>query len=105
MNCGFSGCTPPRRAALARWLVLLLSVAAIALGPAAVPASAYPCGSSDATRTLAGHVAERECEPAPPRQLKHRTADPMSFIFFIGIMLAVVLVPVALGRQDELTRE
>jgi hypothetical protein len=105
MNCGFSGCTPPRRVAVARWLVLLFSMAVIALGPAAVRASAYPCGTSDATRTLAGHVADRDCEPAPPRRLKHRTADPMSFVFFIGIMLAVVLVPVALGRQDELTRE
>jgi hypothetical protein len=106
MLCGSTGRTPPSRAVCARRIVVLVCVLALWLGPSAGPAAAYPCGPpSDATRTLAGHVSERDCEPAPPRQLKRRTADPMSFVFFIGIMLAVVLVPVALGRQDELSRE
>jgi hypothetical protein len=29
----------------------------------------------------------------------------MSFMFFIGIMIAVVLVPVALGRREDLPPE
>jgi hypothetical protein len=53
-------------------------------------------------RTLAGHAAEKkDCEQEPASPAKRGNADAMSFVFFIGILIAVVLVPAALGRREE----
>jgi hypothetical protein len=70
---------------------LLLLVLALSAGPA----GAYSCGVAGSTRTLAAHVTkadEKDCTP-PPRT--RRNADPISFAFFVGIILAVLLVPIA----------
>ena len=32
-------------------------------------------------------------------------ADPMSFVFFMGVVIAFVAVPFALSRREELSRE
>ena len=32
-------------------------------------------------------------------------ADPMSFVFFMGVLIAFVAVPVTLGRREERSRE
>jgi hypothetical protein len=112
MHCGISWRTPSRRTVLAYTgrLALLACLLVLAFGPAAQPASAYVCGrpSKDA-RTLQAHVGvQKDCD-RPTGRVERGNADPMSFIFFIGILLAVVLVPVAvpvaLARREELSPE
>jgi hypothetical protein len=102
MYCG-SSWRPPRRAAFAGRLGLLICVLVLAFGASAGPATAYPCGAtSQSVGTLAGPGAEKkDCEQEPARPAKRGNADPMSFMFFIGILIAVVLVPAALGRREE----
>jgi hypothetical protein len=59
-------------------------------------------------RTLAAHVPKsgpKECQPAARPFEKRGNADPISFAFFIGIVVAVLLVPVALGRREDLPPE
>ena len=114
MNCGFSW-RPPRRPAAVGRLVLLACLVVLMLGSSAGPASAYPCkppdpapAASDAgARTLAAHAESqpKDCDTEPAQAPRRRTADPMSFVFFIGILVAVVFVPVALGRREELPPE
>jgi hypothetical protein len=109
MHCGTPGRTPPRRPAFAGRLIRLVCLLLLALSAWAGPASAYPCGppSVDA-RTLAGRVAKadvKECDPPAPARRKRGDADPISFAFFIGIIVAVLLVPVALGRRDDMPPE
>jgi hypothetical protein len=101
MYCGFSW-RPPRRTAIAGRLVLLCALIVLAFGVSAGPASAYSCGAAPRGpgRTLAAHVAgKKDCEEEPARRVKRGNADPMSFMFFIGMMIAVVLVPVALNKR------
>ena len=98
MHCGFSR-RPPRRTALAGRLALLCALLVLALGPSVGSAAAYSCGAT--ARTLAGHgAAKRDCEQESARPAKRGNADPMSFMFFIGILIAVVLVPASLGRRE-----
>src|SRR5687767_8817028 len=114
MHCGFFW-RPPRRTAIAGRLVSLACVLMLAFGISAGPASAYPCKPPDrppvasGARTLAGLVEtqQQDCEPkpTPPRPAERGNADPMSFMFFIGILVAVVLVPVARGRREEFPPE
>ena len=81
----------------------------LAFGISSGPASAYPCKPPDpppvasGVRTLAGLVEtqQKDCEPEPSRPAKRGNADPMSFMFFIGIVVAVVLAPASLGRREE----
>ena len=84
-------------------LALLACLLALMLGPAVQPAGAYVCGRApQQTRALQGHVGTlKDCD-RPASRLKRGNADPMSFVFFIGIMAAVVLVPITLGRREEL---
>lgn len=103
MYCGYSW-RPPRRTAIAGRLVLLCSLIVLALGMSAGPASAYSCGATTSqkgqARTLASRVVgKKDCEEEPARPVKRGDADPMSFVFFIGIMVAVVLVPIALNKR------
>lgn len=105
MFCGFWR-TPPRRPAFAGRLVVLSCVLAVLVGGSAAPARAYPCGPSSATRTLTAHVAaQKNCDRSPKARPERGDADPMSFVFFLGIVIAVVLFPVALGRRGELPPE
>ena len=101
MHCG-SSWRPPRRTAFAGRLGFLVCVLVLAFGASAGPATAYSCGATPVVRTLAGHGAQKkDCEQEPARPAKRGNADPMSFMFFIGILIAVVLVPAALGRREE----
>jgi hypothetical protein len=102
MHCGSSR-RPPRRTALAGRLALLCALLVLAFGSSAGPATAYSCGAtSQSVRTLAGHRAEKkDCEQEPASPAKRANADAMSFVFFIGILIGVVLVPAALGHREE----
>jgi len=107
MHCGTPGRTPPRRPAFVGRLTLLVLPLLLALTVWAGPVSASPCAPTGEQRTLAGHVAnvaEKECEPSPPFE-RRGNADPISFAFFIGIIVAVLLVPVAMGRREDLPPE
>ncbi|HEU5065081.1 MAG TPA: hypothetical protein VFT86_04240 [Gaiellaceae bacterium] len=74
----------------------------LAFGVWSGPAAAYSCGATAQARTPAGHVTEKkDCEREPARTTRRGNADPMSFVFFMGILIAFVLVPVALGRREE----
>ena len=44
---------------------------------------------------------KKDCDPEPARTTRRRNADPMSFVFFMGVLIAFVLVPVALRRREE----
>jgi hypothetical protein len=109
MNCGSPVRPPPRRPVTVGRLASALCLVLLALAFSAGPANAYPCGgSSGPVRTLAGHtrVDVNECTPAPKRQSLHRKADPISFAFFIGLIVAVLLVPVArLSKREYASRE
>ena len=48
--------------------------------------------------------ADEKCEPSQPFK-KRGNADPMSFAFFIGIIVAVLLVPVAVRRREDVPTE
>ncbi len=98
MNCGISERPPPRRPAFAGRLLSLVCVLLLALAFAAGPAGAYRCGLATSARTLSAHVAQSD-ENCPAPRMKRRTADPMSFAFFVGIIVAVLLVPIAAGRS------
>jgi hypothetical protein len=105
MHCG-SSWRPPRRTAFAGRLGLLFCVLVLALGVWAGPASAYTCGAASSARTLTVHVSKRkDCEPAPARPTRRRNADPMSFVFFMGVLFAFVLVPIGLGPREEIPPE
>jgi hypothetical protein len=113
MYCGFSW-RPPRRTAFAGRLASFACILILASGISAGPASAYPCKPPEpppvasGVRTLAGVVEtqQKDCEPEPSaRAAKRGNADLMSFMFFIGILVAVVFVPVALGRREDLPPE
>jgi hypothetical protein len=99
MHCGFWR-TPPRRPAFAGRLVVLVCLLVLFGGPAA-PARAYVC-SPTSTRTL---TAQKDCARPAKAHSKRADADPMSFVFFLGIVVVVVLFPVALGRREELPPE
>jgi hypothetical protein len=107
MHCGTPGRTPPRRPAFVGRLIHLVLLLFVALTVWAGPASASPCAPTGDTRTLAGHATnagEKQCEPSEPFK-KRGNADPISFAFFIGIIAAVLLVPVAIGRREDLPPE
>jgi hypothetical protein len=105
MHCGTPGRTPPRRPAFAGRLILLVLPLLLALTVWAGPASAYSCAA--AVPTLAGQGAnpgKNQCEPSAPLK-KRGNADPFSFIFFMGIIVAVLLVPVTTWRREGLPPE
>jgi hypothetical protein len=110
MHCGFSWRTPPCRSVLACTgrLALLACLLVLAFGSTAGPASAYPCErpAKDLRTGSAYAGLENDCKrDRSSGRIKRGNADPMSFMFFIGILGvlgAVVLVPVALGRREDL---
>jgi hypothetical protein len=103
MFCGFWR-MPLVRSALAGRLAVLLCVLGLFVGSAR-PARAYVCapGSSHAPRVAAARNCERS-RPAPAWR-KKGDASAMSFVFFIGAVCAVLLIPVAFGRREELSPE
>ena len=106
MHCGTSGRTPPRRPAFVGRLILLVVISFLALGIWAGPALSTPCAPQEGTRTLAGHVGtgEKQCQPSMPFQ-KRGNADPTSLAVFIGTVVAVLLLPVAFRRREDLPPE
>jgi hypothetical protein len=120
MHCGFTRRPPPRWPAIAGRLVVLACVfIALTLGLSAGPASARLCGPAGApakssartisgVRILAAHMpsaAKMECAPQQSWPERRGNADPMSFVFFLGIIVAFVLVPMVMGRREELPPE
>jgi hypothetical protein len=102
MFCGLWR-TSPRRPVFAGRLAVLLSVFVLLAGLVS-PARAYVCApsKSDAPRVAAQKNCDRQ---QPPVWRKHGEADAMSFVFFIGVVFAVVLVPIAFRRRKELSPE
>jgi len=100
MFCGFWR-TPPRRPAFAGRSAVLLCVLLGLFAGLATPARAYVCAPSSAhTPRVAGQTA---CgRPQAPVWRKHGDADAMSFVFFIGAVGAVLVIPVAFGRREVL---
>jgi hypothetical protein len=96
--------TPPRRPVFAGRLVVLLCVLAVLFARSASPARAYVCAPS---KSHAPRVAaQKHCDRQQPRVWrKHGEADAMSFVFFIGVVFAVMLVPIAFRRRKELPPE
>src|SRR5262245_25503083 len=94
MFCGFWR-APARMAGLLCVLVWLV------VGSAG-PARAYACAldSSHSPRVAAQEDCERP-RPAPVWR-KKGDADAMSFVFFIGAVCAVLLIPLTFGRREEL---
>jgi hypothetical protein len=103
MFCGFWR-TPPRRPAFAGRLAVLLCVLGGLFAGSAAPAQAYVCApsSADAPRVAGPTACDR---PRAPVWRKHGDADAMSFVFFIGTVCAVLVIPVAFGRREELRPE
>jgi hypothetical protein len=103
MFCGLWR-TPPRRPVFAGRLAVLLCLLAVLFAGSAAPARAYVCAPSKA---LAPRVAaQKNCDrQRPPVWRKHGEADAMSFVFFIGVVFAIMLVPIAFGRREELPPE
>src|SRR5215831_3998408 len=103
MFCGFWR-TPPRRPAFAGRLVVLLCVLVFPLVGSVAPARAYVCAPSAAHAPRV--AAQKACERSrAPVWRKHGDADAMSFVFFMGAVVAVLLIPVAFGRRDGLPPE
>jgi hypothetical protein len=101
MVCGFWR-TPPRRPARAGRLVVVLCLL-VCVFAGAPPARGYVCAPGAARSRAAGQtVCER---PRTPVWRKHGDADAMSFAFFLGAVCAVLLIPVAFGRREELPPE
>ena len=103
MNCGTPGRTPPRRSAFAGRLILLVLPLLLALTVWAAPASAYPC-ASDATPAPAGPAAKagaKQCKPSQPPTVRG-DADPLAFVFFMGMIVAVLLVPITVRRREDM---
>src|SRR5881397_3557116 len=98
MFCGLWR-TPPRRPVFAGRLAVLLCLLAVFTG-SAEPARASVCApsKSHAPRLAAQKNCDRQ---QPPVWRKHGEADAMSFVFFIGVVFAIMLVPVAFGRREE----
>jgi hypothetical protein len=96
--------TPPGPSAFARRPVALLFLLVCLFAGSAKPARAYVCAPSS------GHVprvaAQKACErQRAPVWRKQGDADAMSFVFFIGAVTAVLLIPVAFRRREELPPE
>jgi hypothetical protein len=105
MNCGTPGLAPPRRSAFAFRLILLVLPLVLALAVWAAPASAYRC-APEATRASSGPLTaagKKQCGTEPFRE--RGNADPMSFVFFIGILVAVLLVPITVRRREDVPSE
>jgi hypothetical protein len=96
--------TPPRRPVFAGRLAVLLCVLAVLFAGSASPARAYVCApsKSHAPRVAAQKNCDRQ---QPPVWRKNGEADAMSFVFFIGVVFAVMLVPIAFRRRKELPPE
>ena len=70
-------------------------------GGSATSARAYVCAPSSAHAPRV--AAQKACDaPRAPVWRKHGEADAMSFVFFIGAVFAMLLIPVAFGRREEL---
>jgi hypothetical protein len=103
MFCGFWR-TPPRRPAFAGRLVTMLCVLVFLFLGSVTPARAYVCAPSSAHAPRV--AAQKACErPRTPVWRKQGDADAMSFVFFVGAVAAVLLIPVAFGRREELPPE
>jgi hypothetical protein len=81
-------------------LALLVCLLALLLAAGVRPASAYVCGRAPQTRTAQAHAENLKACDRPAARPKRGNADPMSFVFFMGLIVAFVVVPIALGRRE-----
>ena len=96
--------TPPRRPVFAGRCAVLLCVLAVLFAGSASPARAYVCAPSESHAPRV--AAQKDCDRQQPRVWrKDGEADAMSFVFFIGVVFAVMLVPIAFRRRKELPPE
>ena len=103
MFCGLWR-TPPHRPVFAGRLTVLLCLLAVLFAGSAAPSGAYVCAPSKAHAPRV--AAQKNCDrQQPPVWRKQGEADAMSFVFFIGVVFAIVLVPIAFGRREELPPE
>jgi|SRR5215470_14677438 len=93
MFCGFWR-APARMAVLPCVLVCLFA-------GSAGPARAYAC-APDSTHTSV--ATQNHCDQPRPAPVwrKKGDADAMSFVFFLGAVCAVLLIPLAFGKREEL---
>jgi len=104
MFCGFWRTSPGSSAFAWRPAVLICVLVCLFAG-SATRAQAYVCAPSS---SHAHRVAAQKACGRPPRSpvwRKHGEADAMSFVFFIGAVTAILLIPVAFGRREELPHE
>jgi hypothetical protein len=103
MFCG-SWRASPRRPAFAGRLVPLACVLMCLFAGSAAPAGAYVCAPSSAQAPRV--AAQKACARSrAPVWRKKGDADALSFVFFIGAVVAVLLIPVAFRRREELSPE
>jgi hypothetical protein len=103
MFCGLWR-TPPRRPVFADRLAVLLCVLVVLFAGSSSPARAHVCAPSKSPAPRV--AAQKDCDQQqPPVRRKHGEADAMSFVFFIGVVFAVMLVPIAFRRREELPPE
>ncbi len=83
-------------------MAVLLCVLVCLFAGSAGPARAYVCapGSSHPPRV----APQKNCDrPRAARAWRKKgDADAMSFLFFIATVCAVLLIPLAFGRREEL---
>ncbi len=98
MICGSFLRLPPRRPTAAARIAGVLCLLLVALAFWAGPAAAYYACDETKETARSAHTQDLEmARCAPPKPL-HRNADPLSFIFVIGLTLGVLLIPVAALR-------
>jgi drug/metabolite transporter (DMT)-like permease len=102
MLCGFWR-EPPRRPAFAGRLAVLFCVLCVLFAGSTAPASAYACATSSSGKARV--AAEESCARSSIVRRHRGEADTMSFVFFMGVVVAIVLIPVAFGRREELPPE
>jgi hypothetical protein len=95
--------TPPGRQAFAWRLAVLVCMLVCLFAGSVTPAQAYVCtpGSANVDRV----ASQTPCGRSTPVWRKHGEATPMSFVFFLGTVCAVLLIPVAFRRREELPSE
>ncbi|TML12176.1 MAG: hypothetical protein E6G31_10190 [Actinobacteria bacterium] len=103
MLCGFWR-SPPRRPVFAGRVTVLLCVFVVLFAGSAAPARAYVCAPSSSHPPRG--AGQKDCDrQQQPVWRKHGDADAMSFVFFIGVVIAIVLVPVTFGRREKTSPE
>jgi hypothetical protein len=98
MICGSFLRLPPRRPTAAARIAGVLCLLSVALAVWAGPAAGYACDETKDTARSA-HTWDLEGSRCAPAKPLHRNADPLSFLFVIGLTLGVLLIPATTLRS------